>query len=119
MLLPGPGPGIAAPAACRPSSACERLVHDLFGLHRLVRRGESGTTYRQFTLPHGEWIRAMAGCGLVVEDLAASPPPIRKRKNGRRRLKHPEPCGSGQVKPQAKAHKHGVSGSLHVLAVLS
>ena len=21
------------------------------------------------TLPHGEWIRVMAGCGLVVEDL--------------------------------------------------
>ena len=29
----------------------------------------AGTTYRHFTLPHGERIRLMAGCGLVVEDL--------------------------------------------------
>ncbi|MCK9894948.1 class I SAM-dependent methyltransferase [Frankia sp. AgB32] len=46
-----------------------RLVQDLFGLHRLARRGGSGLAYRQFTLPHGEWIRLMTGCGLVVEDL--------------------------------------------------
>ncbi|HEV2256823.1 MAG TPA: class I SAM-dependent methyltransferase [Streptosporangiaceae bacterium] len=57
MCLPEKGP------------ATERLVHDLFGLHQVVRRGNSGTTYRQFTLPHGEWIRLMARCGLVVEDL--------------------------------------------------
>jgi len=57
MCLPEKGP------------ATERLVHDLFGLHQVVRRGNSGTTYRQFTLPHGEWIRLMAGRGLVVEDL--------------------------------------------------
>ncbi len=50
-------------------AATERLVHDLFGLHLVMRRGESGTGYRQFTLPHGELIRVMAGCGLVVEDL--------------------------------------------------
>jgi SAM-dependent methyltransferase len=47
----------------------ERLVHDLFGLHRMTRRDESGTEYRLFTLPHGKWIRVMAECGLVVEDL--------------------------------------------------
>lgn len=56
---------------CMPEegSATDRLVHDLFGLHRVVRRGESGTEYRLFTLPHGEWIRLMTGCGLVVEEL--------------------------------------------------
>jgi SAM-dependent methyltransferase len=47
----------------------DRLVRDLFGLHQLVRRGDSGTEYRLFTLPHGEWIRLMSRCGLVVEDL--------------------------------------------------
>jgi SAM-dependent methyltransferase len=57
MCVPAQGP------------ATDRLVHDLFGLHRVVRRGESGTEYRLFTLPHGEWIRLMAGCGLVVEGL--------------------------------------------------
>ena len=49
--------------------ATDRLVRDLFGLHQRVRRGKSGTVYRQFALPHGEWIRVMAGCGLIVEDL--------------------------------------------------
>jgi SAM-dependent methyltransferase len=49
--------------------ATDRLVRDLFGLHRVVRRGVSGTEYRLFALPHGEWIRLMARCGLVVEDL--------------------------------------------------
>lgn len=57
MCLPEQGP------------ATDRLVRDLFGLHRLMRRGTSGTTYQQFALPHGEWIRVMARCGLVVEDL--------------------------------------------------
>ena len=38
-------------------------------LHRVVRRGTSGTRYRLFALPHGEWIRLMARCGLLVEDL--------------------------------------------------
>jgi SAM-dependent methyltransferase len=47
----------------------ERLVRDLFGLHQVVRRGTSGQDYRLFTLPHGQWIRLMARCGLVVEDL--------------------------------------------------
>ncbi|GIH11058.1 SAM-dependent methyltransferase [Rhizocola hellebori] len=47
----------------------DRLVHDLFGLRQVVRRGSSGNEYRLFTLPHGEWIRLLAGCGLVVEDL--------------------------------------------------
>ncbi|MDT3443563.1 class I SAM-dependent methyltransferase [Pseudofrankia sp. BMG5.37] len=56
---------------CMPENGpvTHHLVHDLFGLHQLVRRGGSGRQYRQFTLPHGEWIRLMAGCGLVVEDL--------------------------------------------------
>lgn len=49
--------------------ATDRLVRDLFGLHGVVRRGTSGTEYRLFTLPHGEWIRLMVGCGLTVEDL--------------------------------------------------
>ena len=57
MCLPEEGP------------ATERLARDLFGLHQVVRRGSSGTTYRQFALPHGERIRLMGGCGLVVEDL--------------------------------------------------
>jgi SAM-dependent methyltransferase len=49
--------------------ATDRLVRDLFGLHGVVRRGASGTEYRLFTLPHGEWIRLMVRCGLTVEDL--------------------------------------------------
>lgn len=49
--------------------ATDRLVRDLFGLHHVARRGTSGAEYRLFTLPHGEWIRLMASCGLVVEDL--------------------------------------------------
>jgi SAM-dependent methyltransferase len=58
MCLSGAGP------------VTDRLVHDLFGLHRHVRRGStSGTEYLQFTLPHGEWIRLMTSCGVVVEDL--------------------------------------------------
>ena len=47
----------------------DRLVRNLFGLHDVVRRGSSGTAYRQFALPHGEWIRLMSRYGLVVEDL--------------------------------------------------
>jgi SAM-dependent methyltransferase len=47
----------------------DRLVRDLFDLHRAVRTGGSGTEYHQFALPHGEWIRLMGRCGLVVEDL--------------------------------------------------
>jgi SAM-dependent methyltransferase len=56
---------------CLPENgpATERLARDLFGLHQVVRRGNSGTTYQQFTLPHGEWIRLMREYGLVVEDL--------------------------------------------------
>ena len=57
MCLPEKGP------------ATERLVRDLFGLHQVLRRGNSGTAYLQFTLPHGEWIRLMGRCGLVAEDL--------------------------------------------------
>jgi SAM-dependent methyltransferase len=57
MCLPETGP------------ATERLARDLFGLHQVVRRGRSGTTYQQFTLPHGERIRLLTARGLVVEDL--------------------------------------------------
>ena len=49
--------------------ATGRLVRDLFGLHRIVQRGTSGSEYQLFTLPHGEWIRLLGRCGLVVEDL--------------------------------------------------
>jgi hypothetical protein len=49
--------------------ATDRLVRDLFGLHRMVRRGTSGREYQLFALPHGEWIRLMGTCGLMVEDL--------------------------------------------------
>jgi SAM-dependent methyltransferase len=56
---------------CMPEQgpATDRLVRDLFGLHQVVRTGTSGSQYRLFTLPHGESIRLMASCGLVVEDL--------------------------------------------------
>src|SRR5215469_16307094 len=47
----------------------DRLVRDLFGLHRVVRRGTSGSEYRLFALPHGEWIRLLRRCGMVVEDM--------------------------------------------------
>jgi SAM-dependent methyltransferase len=47
----------------------DRLVRDLFGLHAVVRRGNSGSEYRLFALPHGKWIRLLGRCGLVVEDL--------------------------------------------------
>src|SRR6516162_9493352 len=50
-------------------AASDRLVRDLFGLHAVVRRGSSGSEYRLFALPHGEWIRLLGQCGLVVEDL--------------------------------------------------
>jgi SAM-dependent methyltransferase len=39
------------------------------GLHRIVRRGTSGSEYQLFTLPHGEWIRLLGRCGLTVEDM--------------------------------------------------
>jgi SAM-dependent methyltransferase len=56
---------------CMPEQgpATDRLVHDLFGLHRIVQRGTSGSEYQLFTLPHGEWIRLLGRCGLMVEDL--------------------------------------------------
>ena len=57
MCLPEQGP------------VTDRLVRDLFGLHRVIQRGSSGAEYRLFTLPHGEWIRLMGRCGLMVEDL--------------------------------------------------
>lgn len=47
----------------------DRLVHDLFDLHRVIRRAPSGHEYQVFGLPHGEWIRLLTGHGLVVENL--------------------------------------------------
>jgi hypothetical protein len=52
--------------------ATDRLVRDLFGLHRVVRRGTSGAEYRLFTLPHGEWIRLNSGTCITS---AARPAP--------------------------------------------
>jgi SAM-dependent methyltransferase len=49
--------------------ATDRLAHDLFGLHRIVRQGASGTAYQLFGLPHGEWIRLLGTHGLTVVDL--------------------------------------------------
>ena len=49
--------------------ATDRLVRDLFGLHRVVRRDDEGGEYQLFALPHGEWIRLLTRCGLIVEDL--------------------------------------------------
>jgi hypothetical protein len=57
MCLPEQGP------------VTDRLARDLFGLHRVVLRGTSGARYRLFALPHGEWIRVITRCGLVVENL--------------------------------------------------
>jgi SAM-dependent methyltransferase len=56
---------------CSPEQgpATDRLVRNLFGLHCVALNGTSGERYRLFTLPHGEWIRLMNRCGLVVEDL--------------------------------------------------
>jgi SAM-dependent methyltransferase len=64
--------------------ATDRLVRDLFGLHRVVRRGTSGTEYRLFALPHGEWIRLMARCGLAVEDLIEVQVPLGATNNRHR-----------------------------------
>jgi SAM-dependent methyltransferase len=49
--------------------ATGQLVRDLFGLHRIAQRGTSGSQYQLFTLPHGEWIRLLGRCGLIVEDM--------------------------------------------------
>lgn len=44
----------------------DRLVRDLFGLHRLTWPDDDGV---EFYLPHGERIRLLRSCGLVVEDM--------------------------------------------------
>lgn len=44
----------------------DRLVRDLFGLHRLTWPDNDGV---EFYLPHGERIRLLRDCGLEVEDL--------------------------------------------------
>jgi SAM-dependent methyltransferase len=59
----------------------DRLVRGLFGLHQVILRGKSGTEYQLFTLPHGEWIRLLAGCGLVVENLIEVQVPAGARNN--------------------------------------
>jgi SAM-dependent methyltransferase len=46
--------------------AGERMVRDLFGLHRLTWPDSAGV---EFCLPHGERIRLLRQCGLLVEDL--------------------------------------------------
>jgi SAM-dependent methyltransferase len=52
--------------------AGDRLLRDLFGLHRLTWPGNAGV---EFYLPHGERIRLLRECGLVVEDLIEVPAP--------------------------------------------
>jgi SAM-dependent methyltransferase len=52
--------------------AQDRLVRDLFGLHRLSWPEPAGV---RFYLPHGERIRLLRDCGLVVEDLIEVPAP--------------------------------------------
>jgi SAM-dependent methyltransferase len=47
----------------------DRLARDLHGLHRVLRRGTSGRQWEQFALSHGNMIRLLGRCGLVVEDL--------------------------------------------------
>ena len=75
LLRPGGRLVFMAPSTlvrlCTPPEgpATDRLVRDLFALHRLMWRGESGTEYQLFALPHGEWIRLLGARGLVVEDL--------------------------------------------------
>jgi hypothetical protein len=70
------------------------------------RRAVLGDEYQLFTLPHGEWIRLLGRCGLVVEDLieVQVPPgtsnsdfPRAARRMGpalarRRGLVRPPPC---------------------------
>ncbi|MGH3680455.1 MAG: class I SAM-dependent methyltransferase [Natronosporangium sp.] len=52
---------------CQPREGptTDRLVRDLFGLHRVAEW--DGAV--EFYLPHGERIRLLRSCGLVVEDL--------------------------------------------------
>jgi SAM-dependent methyltransferase len=57
---------------CMPEEgpATDRLVRDLFGLHRIEAWGGV-----EFYLPHGERIRLLRSCGLVVDDLIEVQPP--------------------------------------------
>lgn len=48
--------------------ATDRLLRPLFGLHRLEWDDPEGRCI-DFTLPHGEMVRLLASCGLVLEDL--------------------------------------------------
>jgi SAM-dependent methyltransferase len=47
-----------------------RLVRDLFGMHRLTwSEGDGDGDGSEFCLPHGERIRLLRSCGLVVDEL--------------------------------------------------
>ena len=59
--------------------ASERLVRDLFGMHRFTWSDDGST---EFHLPHGDWIRLLRRNGFEVEDLVElqappDPPPTR------------------------------------------
>jgi SAM-dependent methyltransferase len=60
MCLPDRGP------------AQDRLVRDQFGLHTLSRPDRGSV---EFCLPHGDMIRLLGTCGLVVDDLIEIPAP--------------------------------------------
>src|SRR2546421_3888658 len=75
LLRPGGRLVFMAPSTlarlCQPERGpvTDRLGRALFGPPRVRLRGTSGTEYRMFTLPHGEWIRLLGRSGLIVEDL--------------------------------------------------
>jgi hypothetical protein len=46
--------------------ATGRLVRDLFGLHRIIQRGTSGSEYQLFTLPTGIEVLVLAQHGHQV-----------------------------------------------------
>jgi SAM-dependent methyltransferase len=60
--------GAALLTLCTPEQgpAGDQLVRNLFGLHRVTWPDNDGV---EFYLPHGERIRLLRSCGLVVEDL--------------------------------------------------
>jgi SAM-dependent methyltransferase len=61
---------------CEPQEgrATDRLLRPLFGLHRMEWDDPEGPCV-DFQLPHGEMIRLLRTCGLVVEDLVEVRPP--------------------------------------------
>jgi hypothetical protein len=46
--------------------AGDRLLRDLFGLHRVDWPADPST---EFALPHGQWIRLLRSNGFEIEDL--------------------------------------------------